>query len=242
MALVANCPHCGRQELVPLLPGANLLCPGCYSPFTLPGSEDVPAVPTANPYLRLVGHEADVNCAVFTPDGRCVISCSAGEIEQNADEPGPVLGSDYSIRVWERPTGREVQRLTQHTAAINSVAVSPDGRFILSGSDDGTARLWDAKSERELRRYEGHAQPVNCVAFSSSGRYALTGGYDRTVRVWEVAADQLHDLTRGRQLRCLEIEERSVWGGGRPHDLAFSPDTRHVAAGCNDFLLPRVPL
>ena len=53
-----------------------------------------------------------------------------------------------------------------HSEAVNSVVFSPDGRFILTGSNDRTARLWDVASGGEIGRFEGHARFVTSVAFS----------------------------------------------------------------------------
>jgi WD40 repeat protein len=46
------------------------------------------------------------------------------------------------VRVWERATGKEVQKLTGHYGGVLSVAVTPDGRYIVSGSGDQTVRVW----------------------------------------------------------------------------------------------------
>ena len=59
---------------------------------------------------------------------------------------------------------------TGHGGEVNSVAFAPDGRTILTGSDDKTARLWDAATGREIRRLEGHGAWVTSVAFAPDGR------------------------------------------------------------------------
>jgi WD40 repeat protein len=79
---------------------------------------------------------------------------------------------------------------------VNAVAVSPDGRFIVSGSDDRTVKVWELESGRLLRSLEGHTGGVNAVAVSPDGRFIVSGSSDRTVKVWE--------LESGRLLRSLE--------------------------------------
>jgi WD40 repeat protein len=69
---------------------------------------------------------------------------------------------------------------------VNSVAFSPDGQRVLTGSWDKTARLWDASTGKEIRRFEGHSESVESVAFSRDGKWVVTGSGDKTARLWEV--------------------------------------------------------
>ncbi|QRW06711.1 hypothetical protein RhiLY_05710 [Ceratobasidium sp. AG-Ba] len=69
--------------------------------------------------------------------------------------------------------------------AIYSVAMSPDDKYIVSGSSDGTVRIWDAKTgEVVLVPLQGHSGPVNCVMFSNDGRRIASGSFDKTIRIW----------------------------------------------------------
>ena len=76
-----------------------------------------------------------------------------------------------------------------------SVAFSPDGRRIVTGSVDHSAKVWEVetnigsgKTARELLTLKGHTEIIYSVAFSPDGRRIATASADRTVRVWETAS------------------------------------------------------
>jgi WD40 repeat protein len=66
-----------------------------------------------------------------------------------------------------------------HTGFVNAVAFSPDGKLVLTGSEDNTAILWDLAG-RELQTFSGHTARISSVAFSPDGKYVLTGSGDHT--------------------------------------------------------------
>src|ERR1035438_7947898 len=92
---------------------------------------------------------------------------------------GPVAQAQENVRLMPQLGMGEV----------TSVAFSPDGRFLLTGSQDNSARLWDAATGQQIRTFAGHTNPVTSVAFSADGRFVLTGG-DDTARIWNVATGQ----------------------------------------------------
>ncbi len=66
---------------------------------------------------------------------------------------------------------------------VTSAAFSPDGKYVVSGSADGTARVWEAATSKEVARMN-HDDSVISTAFSPDGKYVVSGSGDNTTRVW----------------------------------------------------------
>jgi WD40 repeat protein len=152
----------------------------------------------------------------FSPDGRllAVGSCESGEF---------LTCGGVMIKLWDVATGSEVRTLTGHTEAVTSVAFSPNGRLLASGSTDETATIWDVATGSTVFILRGHDRGVNAVAFHPDGRLLASASEDETIRLWDVAT--------GRLVR--EIESNSPFFSPFT-SVAFSPNGRLLASGSGD--------
>jgi len=131
------------------------------------------------------------------------------------------------INTWELSTGREINSFSGHTANVLSVAYSPDGKQVLSGSVDKTFKLWDAATGQEIRTFSGYNDEVRSVAFSPDGKHVLSSSNDGTIKLWDVAT--------GQEIRTIITEHTTPWYWYV--SVAFSPDGKLALSGSWDGII-----
>ncbi|MDE7226925.1 MAG: caspase family protein [Treponemataceae bacterium] len=106
-----------------------------------------------------------------------------------------------------------------HSDSVYSVAWSPDGKYIASGSGDKSIKIWDAATGKELRTLEGHLKDVYSVAWSPDGKHIASGSDDHTAKIWDAAS--------GKEVRTLDHSSHV-------NSVAWSPDGKYIASGSWD--------
>lgn len=101
-------------------------------------------------------------------------------------------GSDcsHNVKIWNIETGTLVNELEGHTDTILSITYSPDGRYIASGSRDGTVRLWCALTGKEIKKFFGHKYGTVVSAFSTNGKFLFANPFSsndgETSKIWDI--------------------------------------------------------
>ena len=176
---------------------------------------------TGRPVTPPLRHPGLVRAAVFSPDGKALLTGCAST-------GGTGKGAGGEARLWDLDTGQHVGPVLMHSDEVTTVAFSPDGRTIVTGSRDGLVRRWDRNAGQQVGTPLRHSSAVLAAVFSPDGRTLLTGSGDRDRPNEPEAAARLWDLTTGKLL-----------AGPWPHPdlvsaVAFRPDGRAFATGCQD--------
>jgi WD40 repeat protein len=163
--------------------------------------------------LGLAGHYGRVTSVAFSPDGSRIATGSWDHIFSSS------MVGEATACIWDATTGQQLRRLT-HFARVLSVAFSPDGAWVATGTEDAAARVWDAETGEELWAVREHGAGVRSVAFSPDNTRLLTASDDATARVW--------DIVDGR--------ERFVFAGhaGPVRSASFAPDGGRIVTASDD--------
>jgi WD40 repeat protein/DNA-binding SARP family transcriptional activator len=134
---------------------------------------------------------------------------------------------DRTLVIWDLSDPAELRRLVGHQAPVAGVALTPDGKYALTGSgsldiggepaQDNSLRLWDVETGELLQVLEGHTNSVVMVDITQDGRRALSGSGDGTMRWW--------DLENGLELQRFDAHSGGVFA------IAFSPNEKAALSG-----------
>ena len=128
--------------------------------------------------------------------------------------------ADGSLRVWNLETGLQIgENWEDGKSPVGTIALSPDGKTVASGSDDGVVRLWDIDTGKVIAKWMAHSGRVWSVCWSRDGQRVVSGSADGTARVWDMES---------RKKTILEpINTESI----SKNAVVYSPDETLIATG-----------
>lgn len=142
-----------------------------------------------------------------------VLGEAVAQSKDNKDVYRALKSAEAGKNTWSKC----LRTLSGHESTVNSVTISLDNRYALTGSRDASLKLWDISTGTCLRTFNGHESVVNSVAISADASYALSGSGDETLKLW--------DLSSGKCLRTLRGHTDDV------NSVAISADARYALSG-----------
>jgi WD40 repeat protein len=182
-------------------------------------------------YLSLAGNVAATKPVVTTstpkpqntPTTKPVVTTSIPKPQNTpistTSPSGNVSNSSGKFVLAKTLTGHstKVDEYGNIKGSVSSVAFSPDGKTVASGSLDDTIKMWNVATGQEINTLKGYSYPVISVAFSPDGKTLASGGWDDTIKIWHVAT--------GQEINTLKGHSSS------DNSVAFSPDGKTLASG-----------
>ena len=142
-------------------------------------------------------------------------------------------GFDYTVRLWDVGTRKEIKKLDGHTKLVLAVAISPDGKRVLSGSQDKTAKIWEWPVFSPTKTFAGHPGAVQALAVKPDGKLVAAAA-GRSVKIWDLATGQTIKEVQGHDGDVQSVAWRGDGGGLATGDKAhgirlWKADLNHEA-------------
>ncbi|XP_055429837.1 U5 small nuclear ribonucleoprotein 40 kDa protein isoform X3 [Bubalus kerabau] len=239
-----------KRQRHELLLGAAGSGPGAGQQQAAPGALLQAGPPRCSslqaPIMLLSGHEGEVYCCKFHPNGSTLASAgfdrlillwnvygdcdnyatlkghSGAVMELHYNTDGSMLFSastDKTVAVWDSETGERVKRLKGHTSFVNSCYPARRGpQLVCTGSDDGTVKLWDIRKKAAIQTFQNTYQ-VLAVTFNDTSDQIISGGIDNDIKTLPGSSS-------------LEFSRQECWSGlpfPTPGDLPEIKPTSHAS-------------
>lgn len=141
-----------------------------------------------------------IHSVAFSPDSKLL--ASGGESKYKT-----VDGQKTTIYLWSVDSKELVRTFSGHDLRVNTLAFSPNGQTLASGSNDNTVRLWEVNTGKQLHILEGHSSNIGTVAFTPDGGSLISSG-GGGIKVWNVETGELQQsfAEQSEYTRCFAID------------------------------------
>jgi COMPASS component SWD3 len=162
----------------------------------------------------LQAYYQQVHSVAISPDGKTVV-CGAGDNLYNS------MNAINAPKVWNLETGQQKFELgLNHTTDINWVAISPDGRYLVSGGADKTIMVWDVNTGKQLAKLNKHSTIIYALAVHPDGESFFSADANGCIKIWQ--------WNWGQEIATLSGHSGSIYA------LCISPDGKLLISGGAD--------
>lgn len=170
--------HKGTISSVSISPDGSKAVSGAHAPQFFDRDARLWDLASGRLLCKLVGNSVGVFSTGYSPNGDCIATGGGGAVK------GSQWVYDHAVRLWDEQ-GSELRRFGEDLFMVHSLAFSPDGKYLLTGSsnhariaqrnDGSCCRLWKVSNGKQVRQYGTHLSAASSVAFSPDGQYVLAG-------------------------------------------------------------------
>ncbi|WGV26407.1 protein kinase domain-containing protein [Halotia branconii] len=184
--IVTLCGHSHAVKSIAFSPDGQILASGSWDKKVILWD-----INTNTEIYTLTKHQLQVSSVAFSPQGKLLATASF----------------DRTIHLWQLTTQKSegqfqnhpcctlLGSLLGHTRAVLTIAFSPDGKILATGSDDNTIKLWEVSTGQLITTLSGHSWSVVAIAFTADGETVISASWDKTVKLWRVStAEELATL------------------------------------------------
>lgn len=116
-----------------------------------------------------------------------LVYVGTGKLNKIKEKDKEKFVREGEIRVYDTKSGKPGKSIAGHSLNVEGLAISKDGKFLASASDDSTVKIWDLAKGAETQTIKGHGDTVTSVRFSPDGKQVVTTSKDRTLKVWDIS-------------------------------------------------------
>ena len=149
--------------------------------------------------MTFSGHKDIIECILLSHDEKTLFTGSRDEyikawsLEKSDEE------EDRDEDQEDKKGGQELYSLEGHSNAVTCLLMSPDGKFLYSGSRDLTIKIWILKTQKEGQTIRGHKDKVNDIIMSPNKQFLFSASDDNTIKIWNAITKEEHPVFKGHE-------------------------------------------
>lgn len=151
------------------------------------------------------GYEEKIDILKITQDGKYIVAVSS---------------HNNKIIIWDFKNGKLLHKINIST---NSINLSPDSKYIITGDNNKTLKIWDIKSGECLKTLQGHNKTISYVLISSNGEYIISADVSNIIKIWNNKSNEC--------LRTIKVHDENITS------IVISENQNKILVICNNYII-----